>query len=217
MLADTTTLSALIASHDAVDYLVTAKGLIDGIVADATAMSYIGLNNYCANTLLSDATWCEAIANSTYKESVLNVKVPTMTSSTTPSGEVVESGHYSTNAGWYAFDNNGNDFWSGAEYAENSWVGYHFTSNVKIYVCILSKYRRPTSIKVDSSNDGTSWNAISESTATGVTSDTTVSTPITIICSPSTAQGYVRLYCVSTYNHYEPNIYTVQFYGREDV
>lgn len=217
VLADSTTLSALISSNNAADYMARSTTWASDITADSTAMSYIGLNNYCSNALLLVSDWVTAICNSSYMESVLNVKVPTMTSATTPSGEVVESGHYSTNVGWYVFDNNENDFWSGAEYVENSWVGYHFTSNVKIYVCILSKYRRPTSIRVDSSNDGISWNAISESTATGVTSDTVVSTPITIICTPSTAQDYVRLYCVSTFNHYEPNIYTVQFYGREDV
>jgi len=58
----------------------------EGVCDNSTAMTYIGLNNYAANTLLADATWCEAIAKSEYFESVLNKKSPNMTSNTTPSG-----------------------------------------------------------------------------------------------------------------------------------
>lgn len=165
VLADTTTLSALIASQDAVDYLVTAKGFIDGIVADATAMSYIGLNNYCANMLLNDAEWANAIAKATNIESVSNIKVPTMTSATTPSGTVISNGvNYATGYDpWKAFRGatTGN-LWclQTALMGSENYCGYIFTSAVKIFG--FKMYRNsaasftPT-IKVQGSTDGTSW------------------------------------------------------------
>ena len=89
LLSDSTSLQAVISSNNAIDYLVRSTTFASDVTADSTAMSYIGLNNYASNTLLGDATWCSAICNSTYFESVLNVKVPTMTSATTPSGTVI--------------------------------------------------------------------------------------------------------------------------------
>ena len=64
----------------------------ESVCTNATAMTYIGQNNYASNTLLADATWCNAICNSEYFESVLNVKVPKMTSDTTPEGECFGDG-----------------------------------------------------------------------------------------------------------------------------
>ena len=103
-----------------------------------TAMSYIGLNNYCANTLLADNTWLNAICNSTYFESVLNVKVPTMTSNTTPSGECIASSVYNSSPdyqAWKAFDGNVSTKWlSGAATSD---LSYSFTNPKKIMVCII--------------------------------------------------------------------------------
>lgn len=75
-----------------------------GIVDNQTAMGYIGNNDYAADTLLADATWLEAICNSEYFESVLNVKVPTMTSNTAPSGVASGNGRYSGGAFFNSFD-----------------------------------------------------------------------------------------------------------------
>ena len=57
-----------------------------GICDTADAMTAIGQNNYCANTLLADATWLDAIRSSAYKESVLNAKIPIMIDNTSPKG-----------------------------------------------------------------------------------------------------------------------------------
>lgn len=94
VLADASTLQTLIASNNAVDYMVRSTSWSSSITADASAMSYIGLNDYCADTLLADTTWRGAICSSTYFENVLNVKIPTMTSATAPSGEVTGSTSY---------------------------------------------------------------------------------------------------------------------------
>ena len=65
VLADSTCLLALISSENACDYLVRSTTFATAIVADSGAMTLIGLNNYCANSLLADSTWLSAICNST--------------------------------------------------------------------------------------------------------------------------------------------------------
>ena len=218
VLADSTTFSALISSNNAADYMARSTTWASDIAADSTAMSYIGLNNYCSDKLLAVSDWLSAIANSSYIESVLNAKVPTMTSSTTPSGEVVENGHWSSFAGWQVFDGNNDTKWQGADYVVNSWVGYHFPNAPKIYYAVLSAYNRITSFKYEDSNNGSSWNPISDSIAgAGTSADTKITTPIETFFNPANTSLYVRLYVQSTATNSEPIIWTLQFYGRIDV
>lgn len=213
VLADTTTLSALIANHDAVDYLVTAKGLIDGIVADATAMSYIGLNNYCANTLLADAEWRKGICNSTYFESVLNVKVPAMTSDTTPSGECWQE-NPSTNPTYYAFDGNVSTSTNDNAFTIPVRIGYSFPNAKKIFKTVANIARILTG-KIQGSNDKTTWYDIAD--YTGTSSQTEQS-----IVSSSNIEEYkhyaIQCLTSSATGQYAKMIVTeLQFYGREDV
>lgn len=223
VLADTTTLASLMASSDAVDYLVTAKAFIDGICADQTAMSYIGLNNYCADTLLADSDWLDGIWNSTYFESVLNVKVPVMTSNTTPSGECFASSVYSTTyPAWKAFTNQVDaSGWNCAqsEYGQTdtAYVGYEFSNKKKIYVSKFTIHTSgtisSTEIRVvanDASNE--SWNVISE-----VYSETNLSD--IIICNSNLGE-YKRFALKGSFikdNTRYLQFKYIQFYGREDV
>lgn len=100
------------------------------ITDNSTAMSYIGLNNYASNTLLANATWCEAICNSEYFESVLNVKVPAMTSNTTPSG-VVSDEESSANA-YTAFDNDVSTRYIITGDVPSRWIQYQFASPIMV-------------------------------------------------------------------------------------
>lgn len=215
VLADTTTLSTLIADQDAVDYLVTAKGLINGIVADATAMSYIGLNNYCANSLIADTEWLTAIANSSYVDSVLNVKVPTMTGYTTPSGTVTASGsagdpYYSP---WRSFNSAyGNA--GGCPDTTSGWINYTFPSPVRIVAGSVQSY------------SGTTFSA--STFAISATNDGTTYTPL---CDGSfSANSQVKQFVLSNNNSYSTyrisgtagsttrlGFGQIQLYGREDV
>ena len=75
-----------------------------------------------------------AIQNSAYFESVDNVQVPTMTSTTTPSGTCFSS----AGQAYYPFDGNGSTYWAtnGASGAyANQYVGYTFTKPTKIFKC----------------------------------------------------------------------------------
>ena len=136
------------------------------ITENQSAMSLIGLNNYCANTLLADADWLEGICNSTYFESVLNVKVPTMTSNTTPSGEVIaipiRSGYETAAFRVYDGDNSswGSSGNGNADVGKRFVLGYHFTSQVSIRKATLfnsnSGYFGRT-FKLAYSDDGVTW------------------------------------------------------------
>ena len=102
VLADSTTLLALMSDNNAVDYLVRSTTWATDVCADSTAMTDIGANNYCADTLLDDADWLDAICNSTYIDSVLNVKIPTL-SAASPS--VTTNGNQNNYEGYKAFNN----------------------------------------------------------------------------------------------------------------
>lgn len=164
--ADSTALATLMSSTDAIDYLVRCTNWISDICGNQSAMSYIGLNDYCANTLLADADWLDGICDSVYFESVLNVKVPTMTSNTTPSGEVIaipiRSGFETTAFRVYDGDNSswGSSGNGNADVGKRFVLGYHFTSQVSIRKATLfnsnSGYFGRT-FKLAYSDDGVTW------------------------------------------------------------
>lgn len=131
VLSDATTVTALIASTNAVDYMARSTTWVTDVCADSSAMTKIGANDYCADSLLADSTWCTAICNSTYFESVLNVKVPTMTSDTTPSGTASASSVHSSGArnAFKAYDGNDSTGW-GASSDSTGWNAYEFTQDV---------------------------------------------------------------------------------------
>ena len=97
VLADTNTLSALISDNNASDYLARSTTWASDVCSNESAMTYIGLNDYCANKLLADSTWLETICNSAYFEKVLNALVLPMTSNTQPSGYEASSSSSSLN------------------------------------------------------------------------------------------------------------------------
>lgn len=164
VLADSTTLSSLIADSNAVDYMVRSTTWATDVCSNQSAMSYIGLDDYCADTLLEDSTWLNAICNSTYFESVLNVKVPTMTSNTNPSGTV--SASIDNSNAYKAFDGNDSTKWTNSSMSQGSTcnVQYEFTNAMKAYFfkAIAGhsgyiSYVPQIKVTVVGSNDGVTW------------------------------------------------------------
>lgn len=217
VLADSTTLSALISDNNATDYLVRSTTWASGMCADSTAMTYIGLNNYCANKLLADATWRTAICNSTYFESVLNVKVPTMTDNTHPSGEVSASSTYSGFQPYYAFDGNDatNDWWT-SNGAPPQYLEYKF-DNPKRVIMIAIRYlrKRIANYRIEGSNDNATWTTLYSDTMADGTSEMTALKKYPF--SNSNTYSYYRIYVSSNYSNNNVNIWSLQFYGRKDV
>lgn len=232
VLADTTTLLALINSNNAVDYMVRSHDWCDDVCADATAMTYIGANNYAADTLLADSgtgNWLESICNSTYFESVLNVKVPTMTSNTTPSGVASASSSFGANyPAFKALDADVNTLWASVEDTSDQWVEYEFSSPVKLYKHYIkpaitisgsSSYTKTSQVSVQGYING-AWVDISEKTlVSNPTSSGGNTTPAEISGSMNnhTEITKVRVNFGQKVGVQRDCVYTFQVYGRADV
>lgn len=217
VLADSTTLAALIADNNAVDYMVRSTTWATDLCADSTAMSYIGLNNYASNTLLADNDWLTAICNSTYFESVLNVKVPVMTGNTTPSGECIASTVYQDRADlqpYKVFDGY-DDSSAGHSWASSSgdligaYVGYRFPSLCKVYKVYLSN-------SVSAGDNLISKFKLQDSTG-DISPEFTVtqSQDTYIFVNSANTNNTCKLVCTEARSSASNiNIYEVQFYGR---
>ena len=225
VLNDTDTLQALINSNQANDYLALSTDWASDITANEEAMQYIGANNYSADTLIADSTWLDAIANSTYFESVLNVKVPTMTSNTTPSGECFGLNAYDSigYSAYKAFDGDDSEESRFASAGNDTngygWIGYHFTTPVVVHK--YSHGGRPRSnmyIRLQGSNDGTNWIDLDDEHAV---SNAPLTPLVDRTISNSTPYSYYRLYSRQTHQEdgrtLSVSLSTVQFYGRKDV
>lgn len=217
VLADVACLSALINDNNAVDYLVRSTKWASDICGDSSAMSYIGLNNYASNTLLADSTWRTAICNSAYFESVLNVKVPAMTSNTTPSGECFGTNVESGKAYYYAFDgNNSTNYSSDSNSPTLNACGYDFGSNVKIYKFTYSPRQDwNTKTKLQGSADKSNWDDMCDFINNPTTS---TAQTYTELITPITAYRYIQVVGTVTNKSDRSMIYfSIQFYGRADI
>lgn len=180
VLADTSLVTTLIASNNAADYMARSTSWANSVTANASAMTKIGANDYCANKLLANSTWRNAICNSTYFESVLNVKVPTMTSNTTPYGIAgASSAAYGADA-YRVFDGDNTmpgSSWTPSNNAQNNRLYYIFSNpacikRIDLYY-IYAQSLGDLSFKVQVSDDGTTWNDVANSDFTISFVDTT--------------------------------------------
>ncbi len=214
VLNDTAALSTLMASEDAVDYLVTAKSWITDITSNEAAMTAIGNSNYASNTLLADEDWCNGICNSTYWQSVLNATVPTMTNDTTPEGTVFYSSQDPDWKGYRAFSGHA---WVPTYDNAPCWVGYHFTSAVQVVkASIMLDYGQNPTYKIQGSNDGTTYTDLASLSFVSISGQQTK----TITFANDTSYEYYRVYSVNAiYGSGGKNAYTgpIQFYGRKDI
>lgn len=186
------------------------------ITTSQDAMSLIGKYDYCSNSLLSNATWAEAIANSKYFEEVLNVSVPKMTSNTTPSGEVIASSFTSNRESWYAFSGlywDGSNFWSSYGNGTNSWLGYKFnTPIIAKRVKVFLSNDRILTYKIQASNTGNNNDWVDISDVITANNNATI-----IELNNSQAYLYYRLIAISCTSEgisYGAIVHAMQFYGR---
>lgn len=227
VLADSTTLLALISDSNAVDYMVRSTTWSSDVCAESTAMTYIGANDYCSDTLLKDSTWLNAICNSTYFESVLNVKVPTMTSATAPSGQVSQSGIFENNqnySGWKAFDGNNSSRWLSSVSSlasESHYLQYNFTSLVRVKMVSLlfentwGSTSNISKIILQGSINGSDYEDIKEYSSFAYPTDTF------IVDVDNSSYNFYKLTFVgynasgtSINNKYAITVKEAQFYGR---
>ena len=215
VLADASTLQALIASNNAADYMARSTTWASNVCADANAMTYIGANNYCAKKLLSDATWCGSILNSTYWENVINAKIPVMTSNTTPSGKASSSGYYSGGYEPYkAFDGTTSTYgWCPNGGSGDKWLQYKFTQkNIFKKMYFYTDGSAVTITKIQGSNDGNTFTDIPN---TGITVPNNSSAEAFVIAN-NTEYMYYRAY-ITGYNLGNWYGMKMQLYGRAEV
>lgn len=206
VIEDSTTLNALIANENANNYLVRSTSFATDMCADETAMTYIGLNDYCANKLLANSTWLEAICNSPYFGKVLNVKVPPMTSNTYPSG-VCSNSDGSSNA-YLAFDGQSTE--SDVISKVGAYFQYKFVKPVRVNK-VITNGLAPEKYRIQASKDGTNWvNLSDEIEGNRAEQKFNVSN-----------NEYYNYYRIYESTNQTSNIYTwvyyIQFYGREEV
>ena len=216
VLGDTETFIALCADSNACDYMARSTNWASGVAADSTAMLIVGKYNYCANKLISNATWAEELASSTYWQYVFDVSVPTMTSNTTPSGVASASTEASAPyAAWKAFDSSEvqNNYWQTTPNAGvGSWIQYEFTEPVEISKIMILPYGNtysPKSTKIQAYVDG-SW----EDIATGTLVDSFTKQYLYVNTLKSSTK--VRAYFETAYGT-TIAICQIQFYGRTPV
>ena len=221
VLADASTLQTLIASNNASDYLARSSTWASDITSNSSAMTYIGSNDYCSDKLLLNPTWLSAICDSIYFESVLNIKVPTMTSNTTPSGVASASSSSSSNLNPFrAFDNNDSTSWVSTEGSySNAYVQYEFSDPMVIkkleYLIRNATDSHAVNLTLKGSNDGISWTELKTTSETATSMRSKQSYPV----QNSVKYKYYRLIFstytyVTTDNHYYASCVTLQLYGR---
>ena len=164
VLADSTTLLALISSNNAVDYMARSTTWASTVCDDVAAMTMIGSNNYCSRSLLSNNTWLNTImaAPYSYWNKILNVEVPQMSSNTTPSGTVFATNVLnSTYAEWKAFDWNNNTRYASQSAAQTNVkpkLGYIFTEPIIVNSAYFKQgWTFDFKFNIQASNDGSNW------------------------------------------------------------
>lgn len=217
VLADGSTVTALVASSNAVDYMARSTTWASSVCANSSAMTKIGANNYCSNNLLADSTWRTAICNSNYFENVLNVKVPTMTSNTTPTGEASAISVYSTNYAYRAFDNDSSESTPWKSTGDNQpnnekWVQYKFATATKCYKALLYPLyaNEPKDANILGSLNGTTFVTLASYSG---------NIPRGLALDLSNLNNYLYYRVSSKTNRSDGQAsYTmIQFYGRADV
>lgn len=190
-----------------------------GITDNANAMTYIGANNYCADTLLNDADWLHAIFESSYKDSVLNAQIPTMTSNNQPSGVASSTSDYSSSTtAFRAFDKTSNG-WLSVKSQAPSYVEYAFPSDIvpKVVTMKAGAYSAGSAIsdKLQMSKDDSTFVDIKICSVSATGQTFTQEMP-----GNTEEYRYFRVYCQN--GQYASNgdlVYIEEFmvYGREDV
>ena len=214
VVADTTTLNTLISDNNASDYLARSTTFATDICSNESAMTYIGLNDYCARKLLSDSTWLEAICNTeeTLLKKVLNVYVPTLSSNTgSDGGTVIWSTNNQHSQPYFAFDGNTNTSFN--DFTNGDWyIGYKFINPVrvnKIKLVTRGGYNNQNQNKLEGYN-GTEWIPLTDVLSLRVAN--------TEYLFDIPNENYYEQYRIresysKTYNGFS----IIQFYGREEA
>lgn len=139
--------------------------------------------------------------------------VPIMTSNSLPEGTVLFSAENTTSStprrGYHAFDGDSDTFWATTG-GTSAWIGYMFTENVKVSRVMVLTNGSGLSAIVRYSDDGTSWNNITSSTALSQNVENYID--VSHVNSHKYWSLSLSASATSTFN-----IKTLQFYGTKNA
>lgn len=205
VLADAETYERLLSDSNACDYMARSTTWASTICADADAMMRLGKYDYACDALLDADAWFNAVMASSYRDYVLPVSVPTMTSNTTPSGVASCGTRYDPAFDAYkAFDgvtNNYENYWC-SNLSANDYLQYEFPTAVCIKAFAIEQ-RDPAGIEdyeILASNDGfvSDIHKLAEGTFAQGSSWTQAWTYVKL-SNNSNYKSY-RIFCKSTYS-----------------
>ena len=162
LLADSTAMSTLMASEAASQYLMGCTGdLMVSVCNSETAMTAL-VNNVAYDYAFAHPVWYKfmtMIPTSLAAMDSVCIKVPTMTSNTTPSGTVIYSSAKGTDYAWHAFSGTTAP-WSPTN-PTDQYIGYIFDVPILLYRVDITNgatsNNQLTRFRVQGSNDGTNW------------------------------------------------------------
>ena len=208
--ADTGEIDEIIDSSDKATVLANSSKLIE-LFKNEYAMNRLIENDEWRNAILADSTAISALDSSN------PIKVPTMTSNTSPTTGIIKSIEATStgNISYKAFDGNSSTYWSlgqGVSY-QNQYVGYDFTIPVWVYkIYVYSAGKQNAYYIVEGSNNKSTWTAITDEFFQGERT----------LMAKSTAEKYryYRLRYTRTTGDTTVNgsnntvVFTLQFYGK---
>ena len=228
VIAETTTLNTLIANENANDYLVRSTTWASDICNNESAMTYIGLNDYCANKLLADSTWLTAICNSAYFKKVLNIKVPNLISNTGDDGGIASASSQwnDTSMPYLSFngDTSKMEGWSANTDNAGEWLNYEFPTAIKPYmfdyksgnyIYNFTNNKALKAFKIQGSNDGTDYTDLTDEIECP---DINLHSQVLLTKNLNVSYKHIRLYITQKTGTYAFNgVAVLQFYGREEA
>lgn len=212
VLADEVAVRKLMTKHASVDYLASFTDEDESVIKilnNDLCAKWISLRDY-AMDILEEAygTLMASIGKYGYGEWALEMvdAVPTMTSNTTPSGEVISGGLYNSTNAYKAFDGSDSTSADGAPSSGSLYIGYDFGSPVVIYkasILLGNYYGRFYGFKAQGTNDlSEPW--------TDLSAEHTI-TQNTLYTFDFTTTGSYRYYRIIGTNQANAIIKTIQF------
>lgn len=232
LLTDEKALRRLFLVHDAVDYMASSAAVnadLATVINTDLAAKWINLSDYALDTLYANTEIADemetadkyfygewVITDSTTTPVTWGPKgnVPVMTSNTAPYGTAISQSVYSGYEPYKAFDNNLSDTAFGTSTAgtgAGAYLGYKFTNPINVKrVRIWSGSSTTDTLKIQYSDDGSSWNDASNTFTASVADNYKF-----IDINDVGYHLYWAVYKVSSIAASREAIVSLQFYGRE--
>lgn len=191
------------------------------ILSNDLVAKWINLRDYALDKLSDNSSIKEIMDTADkygYGEWALKPQVPKMTSNTSPYGEAISSGAYSSSyPNYYAFDGSDSTRFESADGNTGAWLGYHFPSGIKLGRVSLKaraiSAANATVYKIQGSNDGSTWTDIDTMTVELPASTGTIVSVDKNVVSDTT-YAYIRIYKESqTGDSQTMAIVALQFYA----